>query len=301
MADGRAVIWISLWFLLLSAAAVWVHSTDSNEDFRLTYWRLSHGDIQELESLEARRISSGQDAIAPELERKFRQYHTTSLTLRPDDRKARQAAEDQLQDSLRTCLETSSPSAHLAQGARLSRLFRSQLLLLEAELEASHQAPSVWLSSSPDSTALREVRELSGMFLEHALSSGLVKVDSESRSDRLWVASTLWLERWLGMVGPTMADVHMSPLERRLVKAWKVEAAEHLTVERRLQILDEVRRVAPSYPASFVAGAVLTRAGRVDDARDAFRHCIQTGEERKRAAIWLKHLPTGIRPPQVHE
>jgi hypothetical protein len=292
MADRGAVIWMSLWFLLLSVGAVWVHSGNLDEDFRLTYWRLSQRDTQDLESLEAGRLASRQDSVAArELEQRFRDYHRTLLTLRSDDQKGQGAAEEHLHVALKTFLETSNPTAFLAEGARLSKEFRRGLLLLEAEIEASQLAPSVWLSSSPDSPALGEIRELSGTFLEHALSSGLLTVDPDSRRDRTWVASTLWLERWLGMVGPTMPDVSMSPLERRLVRAWKVEAAEHLSVERKLQILDEVRQIAPSYPANFVAGALLTRAGRVNDARDVFLHCVQTGEERGRAAVWLKHLP----------
>lgn len=65
---------------------------------------------------------------------------------------------------------------------------------------------------------------------------------------------------------------------RRTVLAFRVERGQGLTMERRLDLLDELVQLDPTYPRSFATGVILAQGRRYRAARAAFLAAATIGE-----------------------
>ncbi|MBM4356124.1 MAG: hypothetical protein FJ109_20420 [Deltaproteobacteria bacterium] len=178
-------------------------------------------------------------------------------------------------------------SQYVALGAYLSLRFEDALARLAEGLAAAEGGALEWLAAHQSQDEVRTVRALSGAFPEVALSSGILRPAVRPDPDRLRVARLLWFERWLLAGGLSPLPGVMSSAERSLVLRWKVEDSEHLSGERRLELLPEAARHGPGYPERLVAGVLLYREGRTQEARQAFLESLAEDEADRQAAAWL--------------
>jgi len=174
--------------------------------------------------------------------------------------------------------------AYLAVGTHLSVHFVRHLRALAG------WAPGALVTggdTGPHREALRAVRALSGAFLEKAANSGLLRVDGKTDQDRMVVARLLWLENWLLISGRDLRTRLLTAAERAVVVKWKVEAGDHLPLERRLALVPLALKLDRTYPADYVEGVLLALDGRPRASAEAFRRSISNGRMRRLAREWL--------------
>ena len=293
MAAGPALA-IGLFLLGLAAAALWTGSSPPEMDGSLNNWRPEPAVRARLEQIRESRLT-GATAPAEAVEAltaAWEAANSAPWSPGPGARHRVRQAEQRYRTEVANFIAAHGVPAYAAVGEGLADAFVAALVALtDAEGEGSGIA--IWLAGHPDHPVAARLRALSGEFPERALSSGLLPPVEPPDQDHLLVARVLWTTHWFEMARRGLAAEMMAPEERLLLRLWKLEAATHLSWQRRQAVLNEVRAAAPDYPADFVLGILAVREGRDAEARAAFTAAREAGYRPALMQRWLSWLSRG--------
>jgi len=188
-------------------------------------------------------------------------------------------------------LELHGESAYMAIGALLAGHFENHLLSLAGRWARGTLPVSLPPGLTEDAD-LQALRALSGRFLEKAVHSGLLSPGLAGDRDLGLVARSLFLQNWVLGLGIKAPDRRLAVEENALVLKWKVEASEHLSLERRLELTARIPMLERNYPSTYVRGVLLASRSHHEQAVAAFIECVETGEMEDRAREWLLALRT---------
>lgn len=287
------ILAIGLSLLGLAAAALWTATPPPEMDGRLENWRPEPAVLTRLGQIRESRLTG---AAAPaeaveELTAAWGAANSAPWPPGPGVRQRVQSAERRFLTEVTGFIAVHGVPAYAAAGEGLADAFVAALAAFVDAAGAGNKG--IWLGGHPDHPVTARLRFLSGEFPERALSSGLLPLTGPPDQDLLLVARVLWITHWFEMARRGLAAEMMAPEERLLVRLWKLEAAIHLTWQRRLAVLDEVRAAAPDYPADYVLGVLAVREGRYDEAREAFTAAREAGYRPALVQRWLSWLSGG--------
>ena len=290
-ASSFATTLVSFMLLLVAGSGIATHRIAVPPSAVLEYWRPGGAALEELLQLPASRVAalpSGESRA--ELVRRLMRYNQAAAGL--DNSEYRQGLlllESELAGVARKFVDAHGTKSYLAVGGYLAEQLHTALVELARAQYESRLSMQDWLQQNADDDALRRVRALSGRFLERAVNAGLLGHQHAPDRDRLLVARTLWIERWAMLAG-LLPEAVLSPAETRLTLLWKLEASEHLSLARRLQLLGVAAARLPGYPAAFVDGLFWVREGDMEEALRAFGTCLERGVEVDLARSWILSL-----------
>jgi len=288
MESRCSVLSVALMLLAVAGGGIVAGAPPAVPGDRLTRWRPSAETVEELERRMGQRLAN----LPPEAEwRGLVDAWMSSNLLSADPARAStpdavRAGREAL-SRLEAFRKSHTDVQFVALGAYLVIRFGEALSEVATGLAAAEGNAFDWLTAHGSDEALRTVRALSGAFPEVALSSGILRPAGPVDPDRIRVARLLWLERWLIAGGLTPYPKYMSSAERALVNRWKVEDSEHLSTERRLELLPLAASGDPSYPVRLVSGILYYREGKLDLARSEFLASLGEGEAGNEAVAWL--------------
>ena len=275
--------------LAIAGVALWTVPAAPELDGHLEFWRPKPSMSARLEEVRAQRAAAPIPAdTARALGEAWRAASAAPYTPGPSPRRRIQSAEQRFLRVAKECLETTGLPAYGAAGEALAGRFIAALDVL-AEV-AGEEHKGTWLATHEAHPAAREVRGLGGDFLERALATGLLPPSGPLDPGRREVARVLWSTHWFETARRGLAAEAMSPEERLLVRLWKVEDSLHLSWQRRCAILEEVRVMAPDYPADYVEGVLATREGLLEEARVSFQRALDAGYRPAVVRRWLAWL-----------
>jgi hypothetical protein len=277
--------------LLVSAAVVAVHSIPGPPTAALDFWRPTGEQLDKLEALQRERLSHlPEEAVYRPLTDRLMRANQAASAL--DAREYRQGLlrhEQGLAHGAARFVADHGWDAYLAVGTFLALRVQEDLRQVAESLYGSRMPLVDWLETHREDPAWKRIRAIAGMLPERCVGAGLIGPSIPPDRDRLLVVRSLWLQRWTALPGGTVAGA-LAPLEERLILTWKVEAAEHLDLARRLALLDEASRRYPDYPACYVAGVLYASAGHEEEAVEAFRECLSSGDEREASRRFIVAL-----------
>lgn len=290
MSHRASVMVMSLVLLGLAVGAWLVNRAPGTPTQILQFWVPSPGQLKILSDLEGQRMSRMPEESAANALAQMLMNHHLLLWKEAGNPDRRNALEADVLQQVRAFVERSGEEGYLAVGTFMARNLRQRLVALDEELQASQLEAARFLAMRGDSDGVRDLRALGGDFLEHAVGTGLLSGDAQTRAARGWVASTLFVQRWLIPLGGQVMAGRMSREEFLLVNAWKIEASQHLPLQQRLAMLETMPQLDAGYPAPFVAGVLLARAGKNEEAAAAFRQSADEGFQVEEAMRWLRLL-----------
>lgn len=285
------VVFILLALLATAAAGVILPgelAAVGKPSLRLTHWQPSP---QEVEGIVARRDAllgahegdAARRAAEQAMLDALRAYmateklHGVQATI--VDAEAR-AALGRLEEQIRQHSLTYRADALRAMAVRYARDVR---VALERALSQLHGAGSTFAaaaqapSPAPAMAALEQVAPGSSAIFRH------IAVDTHFEGGHLSAPAALLIEA-LAEQRVLQLGQRLTPIPtldsdlRRLVDRFRVEAHGGLPLKRRLQLLDELAERDASYPATYVAGVLMARAGQYRAARAMFREAARLGE-----------------------
>jgi len=162
---------------------------------------------------------------------------------------------------------------YLSMGAHLAIRFERALLeLLEA-------ARGEGLAALIEASAPRasEARRLGGAFLAEAMDRGLIEDDGRLRGPSI-LPQVLFRVRWRGFAGVGLQE-GLLPVERRAYMDFVAAFSREGSVEVRLQAVEELSSLDPSYDAAIARAVVLHEAGKDWDAHIELEAAIEAGRD----------------------
>lgn len=262
---------LALFFVLLAAAIALLYLLLPKEgrqpraDLRLEGWRryvaaLSAQDARDAELCAAFPLGKGEDEIAEALHR----YNEAELRTAGD---LRAPALMETRERLRLLLQRYARIHGVPRFHALGLVFRDRfvgaLRALLTAVRARRERASLYLLNHPLATETADFRKWAGGYLEQALRSGLVGEDGTIPDAAERVPGLFFLVRWFYWLHPvTDYTFQLSDDELAAFWAWKVEQSLHLSLERRFQLVQQIERIRPDYPAGYVRGVLLAREDR---------------------------------------
>lgn len=135
----------------------------------------------------------------------------------------------------------------------------------------------------------RALRARCGAFLVHAVEAGLVAEDGRIAEGADDVPGLFFLVRWFSWIHPvTDYSFQLSETELTTFWGWKAEASRNLPLVRRFELVAQLQRLRPDYPADYVRGVLFAREGRWPDAERHWRAWLVSHPDDARAAENLR-------------
>jgi len=271
---GRArralVVSFTLAALLVAAAFLLVgRDAPPKADLRLTSWRPAPAALAE-QAARDRELAATLTWGAPEEEvaAALAEYDRVELEVGADPRSARlREAQTTLQRVLQRYAGAHGVKRYHALGLHLRERFDGALAAVLAGIRESGEQPRAWLDRRPLSPEVDAYRRWCGGFLEQALASGLVRPDGSLPEGAAHLPGLFFLVRWFQWIHPvTDYTFQLSDTELGAFWAWKVEQSERLPLARRLELVPQLQRVWPDYPAAWVRGVLHAREERWPEA-----------------------------------
>lgn len=141
---------------------------------------------------------------------------------------------DKVRNEIYTFVQREGERPYLAVALREARFFLKSFLNFCRRIRMGMDIVSAY--NDP------EFISLAGSFGYEAFRTGLITDDEESAE--MFIAESLFLLRFLYWIGKADA---VDEKRRFAVLAWKIEARDDLPEERRLQLLQEARKIYPDY------------------------------------------------------
>jgi hypothetical protein len=257
----------------------------------LSSWRLDARQTERLRNLEAARLARLPEAVVIQpLATAFMELNLV-VEAEPGKLSADDVARlrQRLSAAVEKLMASHGPEAFVAAGAWLAAKFEDALTAVAGKLESASEPAADWLAAHKDDADVHALRALSSDFIEWALSSGLLQPGRPPDHDAVAVSHVLFLQGWLAFAGSRSVPA-LSPDEQLLVLKWKVESAQHLPVERKLQLAAALTEADGDYPEPYVRGVLLAAAGRTGDAFAAFLECLTSHTMSRQARDWIVHL-----------
>jgi len=287
--DGPTLV-VGVSLLGLAFAALWAASPLPELDGRLDFWRPEPAVLARLGQIRESRLT-GTAAPAEAVEAltvAWGAANSAPWTPGPGVRHRVQSAEQRFRTEAADFIAVYGVPAYAVAGEGLADAFVAALVAFVDAAGAEHKGS--WLGGHPDHSVTVRLRFLSGEFPERALSSGLLPPMESPDQELLLVARVMWTTHWFEIARRGLAAEMMAPEERLLLRLWKLEAATHLTWQRRRAILEEVQAMALDYPADYVLGILAVREGRYMEARAAFTAALEAGYRPALVRRWLSWL-----------
>lgn len=290
MNHARSVYVIAAALIALGLSAV-VFSIPESVVARLDLWRPNSRVVKRLESHEKRRLKKL--PASEEFEALASALMDANLAASPISGLSpirQQQLNKLLLKQVREFLKKHGGWPYAGVGAFLASRFQQRLEILAGRMATASEPLSEWLSLHEADKDVREVRALSGRFLERAVGSGLLVAGKGPEPDLMLVARTMWLENWLAMGRRFEENLHLSRDEWALLLKWKIEDAQHLELDRKLAHIETLLRFEPGYPQHLARGVLMVQAGFPEDAVREFRESLIRKERPRVAGDWLVFL-----------
>jgi hypothetical protein len=255
-------------------------------DLRLTSWRPAPEALR-AQAARDRELAAAVTWGPPEEEvaAALAEYDRIEMEVGADPQSARlREAQSDLQRVLRRYAGAFGVKRYHALGLHLRERFEAALAAVLDGIRQSGEQPRAWLDRRPLSPAVEAYRRWCGGFLEQALASGLVRPDGTLPEGGDHLPGLFFLVRWLHWIQPvTDYTFQLSDTELHAFWAWKVEQSERLPFARRLELVEQLRRVRPDYPAAWVRGVLHAREERWADAAAEWERWLAEHPEDERA------------------
>ena len=293
MSERFSVYFVSVLLLALGIAAAIVHTPGFSPSATLEFWRPDAEFRHRLEQFEEQRLQhlpavSEFEALSAAL---MELNLASAPGAEPLSARHLNWLNSRFRGEVAAFVAKHGEKGFVALGTYMARNFRGRLKTVAKGLAAAQdESAADWIANHNDDADIHAARALSGQFLEKALGAGILRAGAGTDEDQLLVAGLLWLQRWLQLAGPSARVQALAGDELALVLKWKVEAAEHLPLKRRIELCNVVTDLDPDYPGHFVQGIVYATAGRRAEAEASFTASLQAGEEMPAAEDWLLFL-----------
>ena len=288
MSEKTQAVVLALLLLLVAAGGALANWPRVDPGMRLTLWKDSPSAFEALKRLETQRLER---LPAPSefqgLVLKFFQFNQFVAGPAGRDSGKRKVVHDRFQKERVRFVEAYSEDAYVAVGAYLAQEFSRYLAQLQETIVDSGEMPAVWLTRNADHELVEALRALSADFLEKAIPSGLIRSGAPLEEGELWVVRTMWMQNWLLHGGRELLGRAFTRVEARTVLAWKIEAAQHIDLPRRLQLLEQMPQIDPEYPVDYVAGVLLAQEGDFEKARERLMASYEADEFPDGCRTWL--------------
>lgn len=291
MASNFATTTVALLLLLVAGLGLATYRTTESPSMALDYWRPGPDELSQLRDVFAQRLKAcpPKATYATLLDALIRHNHAASGLDQLEFRQGLILLEREMSQRAKAFIEGHGATAFLAVGDTLAEQLYRDLVAVGESLNAEGQPLQDWLDDHAEDQRLNRLRGLSGRFLERAVGAGLLSHHRPPERDRMLVARALWMERW-ALMGGLQPEAVLDSTETRLSLRWKIEAAEHLDLGRRRQLLAVASARLPQYPATYIEGVLFMRAGEIEEAASRFLDCIAEDEEVALAGAWLRTL-----------
>lgn len=291
MTHTRSVYVLAAALLLLGISAFLNSAPSGTLVARLDLWRpgdhqqarLQHHEDRRLKKLPARENFEA-------LSNALMDANLASSPLSELSEKGRQKFDAVLLGEVQGFLETEGIWAFAAVGAFLAKEFARRLDGLAQKMADADEPLSEWLVRHEADHEVREVRALGGRFLEHAIGAGLVVAGRPVDPDSMLVARVMWMENWLAMGRRYNDKLHLSRDEWTLLLKWKIEAAQHLPLDKKMAHIKTLLGFDPGYPKHLVRGVLMLQAGAEEEAAEEFTASLHRNERPPVAGDWLVFL-----------
>lgn len=287
MSGSGSVRIVALSLLAVAVLGLLVHLPSRKIDARLEFWRPSAAVSRRLNEVQRERLAR----LPPESSRTalttaFMELNLAAAEGEPLTGERHRWIASRYEREKRAFLGLHGERGYLAVGALLAGHFEGHLLALSKRWAEAEGGEAV-LVGPHDDRDLQALRALSGRFVEKAIHSGLLAPGRSADPDLGLVARCLFLQNWVLGLGIKAPDRRLAVEENALVLKWKVEAAEHLSLNRRIELARKIPLLERSYPATYVVGVLLALEGPPEDAAAAFRECVDSREMGPQAREWL--------------
>jgi len=255
----------------------------------LAFWRPSHEEREQMLKADTRLLGSRREDVMPletESIASFEAYlareRTTGAARLSEDKEARWARAN-LEEGLFRLAVAGGVDAVRAAAVSEGRAIRKVVVASVAESAKAGRAWPSHIAHPPEGSTSADLVARSGG-LGVSLAATGIGDDGQIDADEALLVEALVAQRFLEAATRLRGGPPEPPSDRRrLILAFRVEAHAALALARRLELLDALSELDPSYPKDFVAGVLLSRAGLFDKAEARFEASLARGEERSRS------------------
>jgi hypothetical protein len=291
MTHTRSVYVLAAALILLGISGFLNSAPSGKLVARLELWRPGEHQKARLQNHENRRLKKLPAKENFEtLSNALMDANLASSPLSDVSQKGRQKFDVVLLNEVQRFLEEEGTWAFAGVGAFLAREFVRRLHGLAQKMEDADEPLSQWLVRHEPDLEVREVRALGGRFLEHAIGAGLMVAARPVDPDLMLVARIMWMENWLAMGRRFNDKLHLSRDEWSLLLKWKIEAAQHLPLQKKLAHIKTLLGFDPGYPKHLVRGVLMLQAGAEEEATEEFTASLHRDEQPPLAGDWLVFL-----------
>lgn len=255
-------------------------------DLRLTSWRPTAAALAAQAERDRERKAGlpwgpPEEAIAAAVA----EYNRVEMETGADPRAARlRDAQTALRQKLQRYAGAYGVARYHALGLHVRDRFEAALAAVLEGARRTGEHPRAWIDRRPLSDEVAAYRQWAGGFLEEALSAGLVRPDGTLPDEARYLPGIFFLVRWFQWIHPvTDYTFQLSDTELATFWAWKAEQSAGLSLTRRLELVEQARRVRPDYPAAYVRGVLLAREDRWAEAAAAWEEWLALAPDDERA------------------
>lgn len=287
-ANRALVLFFMLAALAVATAFLVVSFGDSapTADLRLASWRPTAAAL----AAQAKRDQERKAALAwgpPEetIAAAFAEYNRVEMETGADPQSVRlREAQTTLRQALQRYAGAYGVARYHALGLHLRDRFEAALAAVLEGARQTGEHPRAWIDRRPLSPEVDAWRQWAGGFLEEALRAGLIRPDGTLPEGGSHLPGLFFIVRWFTWIHPvTDYSFQLSDTELAAFWSWKAEQSERLPIVRRLELLEQVRRVQPDYPAGYVRGVLLAREDRWAEAGAAWEEWLSQHPDDERA------------------
>lgn len=255
-------------------------------DLRLSSWRVPEAEWAEQQTRD--REIAATLTIGPDEEKAIaalHAYNAVEVETVGDSRSPRlRAAQSELRVVLQRYAGAHGVKRYHALGVHLRDRFVAALDVVLDGARRSGERPQLYVDRRPLAPDVEEWQLWAGAFLAQATKSGLILPDGAVSEGAEPIRGLFFLVRWFHWIHPvTDFTFQLSDTELFAFWGWKAERSEGLSLERRFELVEQIRRVRPSYPAAWVRGVLLARADRWQDAAREWQRWLAESPDDERA------------------
>ncbi len=256
---------------IAAIAARWPREEAPRVDWSARMWRFSQDRLDRLLA----HWKSEMDAVAPDDEERklvelWRELNRVERKTGGDyGKEAMRAAHTRFEEQARYFVAARGLDAYRAAGLRVAMSFVHAVRDAARKARAARaRSLDAWVDAhAADDAAAKAVAELGGLFVRELIRRRVLRPNGAFIPQGRALAIALLVARWHLFVRDVHPPERAEPLdERLLVLRWKIEENPELSAERRLQLIDLVEKLDPTYPADLVRAMLLARRGAWADA-----------------------------------
>jgi len=191
----------------------------------------------------------------------------------------------ELEEAVRTLVLTAGSDALRALAVSFGRQVRDAVQIAVKAAGKRQQRLESFLGTQPQPPEAANLSHIAGGIGSALVAAGVGHGSALTDVEGLLVQALAQQRVFdLAVRLPQPAPELPSDLQRMLLR-FRVEAMDHADLTRKLQLLRELERVDPTYPAAYARGVLAARAQRCDLALPAFAEAMRAGQSPRQASI----------------